>query len=69
MVLARITDLFTGQSIEINQCPDCNYVHTGNGCPQCEEVFDLHANPWGTDLSPEEETRELLSWEAYYRRH
>lgn len=71
MVLARITDLFTQETIAIfNKCDDCGLI-TYNGICSCmfsEDSYNTDQNPWGTDLSEQEQTRELLAWDAYYRR-
>ena len=71
MVLATVTDLFTGEVIAVvNECDDCGMIAYNGicGCQISEESYNTHLAPWGTDLSEQEQTRALLAWDEYYRR-
>ena len=80
MVLLRITDLLTS---EVYLICACGNVYQGETCSYCqpeaetsdgvdwpdEELSGNYDPPWGIPVPEQELTRELLSWDQYYRRH
>ena len=80
MIVMRITDLSTN---EVYVVCECGCMYQGETCPQCEpeaekahgvdspdeELSGNNDPPWGIPVPEQELTRELLSWEAYYRRY
>jgi len=68
MIVVKITDLFTKVVFKIKQCDECQYVHTGDSCPRCDEYMDFDPEDLGLVVPEDRVAQEMLSWDQLYRR-